>query len=202
MKARGRRATDFPSIASAARIAVAVLAAFGFQGVCAQNGSRPADSPSSRPSLAGAEITAKYAGVAQRIVTTALLRNEGWDKLQQLCDGIGNRLSGSPALERAVAWSVETMKKAGLENVRAEKVMVPVWVRGEERVDLVEPRAARIAALALGGSVGTGDNPLVAPIAVVKSFAELDQLGEAGVRGKIVVFNVPYEGYGKTVQYR
>jgi hypothetical protein len=185
----------------AARIA-AILAAFGFQALVAQNGSRHADAPDTRGPDVAAEIAAKYGGVAQRIVTTALLRNEGWEKLQELCDGIGHRLSGSPALERAVVWAQDTMKKAGLENVRAEKVMVPVWVRGDEKIELVEPRSARLAALALGGSVGTGETPVEAPIVPVKDFPELDRLGEEGVKGKIVVFNVPWKDYGETVQYR
>jgi carboxypeptidase Q len=201
MKA-GRRGTDPSSTTRAAWIVIAVLAAFGFQEAPGQNGSRPVDGPASRASAHAEDIAARYGGVAQRIITTAILRNEGWEKLQELCDGIGHRLSGSPALERAVAWSVETMKKSGLENVRAEKVMVPCWVRGEELVELVEPRSARLPALALGGSVGTGPDALVAPVVAVRSFDELDQLGEAGVKGKIVVFNVPYDGYGKTVQFR
>jgi Zn-dependent M28 family amino/carboxypeptidase len=37
---------------------------------------------------------------------------------------------------------------------------------------------------------------------VVSNFAELDKLGEKGVRGKIVVFDVPYVDYGETVIYR
>jgi hypothetical protein len=201
MTARPPRAANKRFLPLGAAWTATVLAAFGFQGAPAQNGTH-AESAASRPDSRAAEITARYSGVAQRIITTALLRNEGHARLLELCDGIGNRLSGSPALERAVTWSVDTMKKAGLENVRAEKVMVPCWVRGEEKVELVEPRLARLPALALGGSVGTGPAPLVAPVVAVKSFHELEQLGEAGVKGRIVVFNVPYEGYGKTVQYR
>ena len=193
--------TKKPSVTRAAWTTL-VLAAFGFPGALAQNPPERSETAASRPTTRAAEITARYSGIAQRIITSAQLRNEGYEKLQQLCDGIGHRLSGSQALERAVVWAEDTMKKAGLENVRAEKVMVPVWVRGEERVDLVEPRSERLPALALGGSVGTGLTPLVAEVVAVKSFQELDRLGEAGVRGKIVVFNVPYEGYGRTVQYR
>ena len=37
--------------------------------------------------------------------------------------------------------------------------------------------------------------------AVVHSFDELDRLGES-LRGKIVVYNVPFTNYGATVQYR
>ena len=37
---------------------------------------------------------------------------------------------------------------------------------------------------------------------VVSNFDELKKLGPEGVKGKIVVYNAPYEGYGKTVMYR
>ncbi len=40
-----------------------------------------------------------------------------------------------------------------------------------------------------------------ADLVVVRTFAELDAAG-AGVRGKIVLFNVPFTSYGETVQYR
>lgn len=180
----------------------AVLAAFVVSVAPAQNGAVDGTAPDSRSESRPGEIERRYSGVAQRIITSALLRNEGYERLTELCDTIGCRLSGSPALERAIAWAQVQMKEAGLENVRAEKVMVPVWVRNDERVDLVLPRVERIPALALGGSVGTGTGAIEAAVVAVKSFAELDQLGEAGVKGKVVVFNVPYEGYGKTVQYR
>jgi carboxypeptidase Q len=170
--------------------------------VRAQSPQPSAGVAATRPESRESGIAARYGGVAQRIIASALLRNDGYARLQELCDGIGHRLSGSPALDEAIAWAVTSMKDAGLENVRTEKVMIPCWVRGEERVELIEPRAAKIPALALGGSVGTGGASIEAPVVAVRSFAELDRLGEEGARGRVVVFNVPYEGYGKTVQYR
>jgi len=38
-------------------------------------------------------------------------------KLAYLCDRIGNRLSGSPALDDAIQWAAAQMKRDGLENV-------------------------------------------------------------------------------------
>ena len=55
--------------------------------------------------------------------------------------------------------------------------------------------------LGLGNSVGTPSAGIVAETVVVRSFAELDALGEK-VRGKIVVYNAPFTNYGATVQYR
>jgi carboxypeptidase Q len=49
--------------------------------------------------------------------------------------------------------------------------------------------------------VGTPEGGLTADVVVVGSFDELDKLG-AAVKGKIVLFDVPFKGYGHTVVYR
>ena len=121
--------------------------------------------------------------------------------LAWLCDRIGPRLSGSPQLDQAIAWAQERMKAAGFANVHAEPVMVPHWVRGRESAELLLPTPHRLNILGLGGSVGTPEGGLTADVAVVGSFDELDRLG-AAVKGKIVLFDVPYKGYGHTVAYR
>jgi carboxypeptidase Q len=110
-------------------------------------------------------------------------------------------LSGSPNLERAIAWALAEMTSDGLDNVRAEKVMVPHWVRGEESLELVSPVATKLTMLGLGNSVGTPAAGVSAEAVVVRDFAELDALAER-VRGKIVVYNAPFVNYGATVQYR
>ena len=156
-----------------------------------------------------APIFERYRGPAQRIITAALAENDAYRKLEELCTRIGNRLSGSPQLEQAIDWAVETMKKDGQENVRREKVTVPHWVRGQESVTMVEPRVERLAMLGLGGSIGTPPEGITAPVVVVSGKDELDSIGDQA-KGKIVLFNnimPPYDpekgsGYGPAVQYR
>jgi carboxypeptidase Q len=55
--------------------------------------------------------------------------------------------------------------------------------------------------LGLGNSAGTPPEGVTAEVVVVRSFDELDALGER-VRGKIVLYNVPFTSYGATVRYR
>ena len=55
--------------------------------------------------------------------------------------------------------------------------------------------------LGLGGSVATPPEGVTAEVMVVESFEELEGRA-AEARGRIVLFDVPYEGYGKTVRYR
>jgi carboxypeptidase Q len=96
---------------------------------------------------------------------------------------------------------VAEMTKDGLDNVRAEKVMVPHWVRGEESLELLTPTATKLSLLGLGNSIGTPAAGISGEAVVVRDFTELEALGER-VRGRIVVYNAPFTDYGATVQYR
>jgi carboxypeptidase Q len=142
-----------------------------------------------------------YRAAAGRIIGAALTSDRAYSRLAHLTDHIGNRLSGSQSLERAIEWAVAEMKRDGLDNVRPEKVMVPRWVRGEESLEMLTPVPRKLTMLGLGNSIGTPAEGITAEAVVVRNFAELDRLGE-GARGKIVVYNAPFTTYGATVSYR
>lgn len=147
--------------------------------------------------------------VAARLAGRALLANRATETLEALCDDVGPRLSGSAEANHAVEWCVARMQQDGLENVHAEKVMVPHWVRGRCDVAMTAPRAQPMHACALGGSVGTGGKPLVAPVIATESLESLAALDRAAVAGKIVLLTRRMErdggekaGYGPTVSIR
>ena len=148
--------------------------------------------------------------MAQTIIAAAEADQEGWKKLAHLTDRIGHRLSGSPALDKAIEWAIGAMKADGHQNVRGEKVMVPHWVRGEEWGRITAPVERPLALLQLGGSRATPKKGLSAEVVVVRDFDQLDTLGAAGVKGKIVLFNHPMRqwnqkdgpGYGEASPYR
>jgi carboxypeptidase Q len=132
-----------------------------------------------------------YRATAGRIIGAALTNDKAYTRLGYLTDRIGNRLSGSANLERAITWALAEMKSDGLENVRAEKVMVPHWVRGAESLEILAPVSTKLSLLGLGNSIATPAEGITADAIVVRNFAELDALGER-VRGKIVVYNAPF----------
>ena len=142
-----------------------------------------------------------YKSDAARIIGAALTSDRAYKTLAYLTDHIGNRLSGSQSLERAIDWAIFEMKTEGLDNVRKERVMVPHWVRGYESLELISPVPQKLVMLGLGDSVGTPQGGITAEAIVVRNFGQLDQLGEK-VRGKIVVYNAPYTSYGETGLYR
>ena len=109
-------------------------------------------------------------------------------KLAHLSDRIGHRLSGSPALELAVRYTAEQLRRDGVPHVWTERVLVPHWERGTEAGRIVAPVERRLAMLTLGGSVGTPPGGVEAEVLVVDSLDQLDAAGEAA-RGKIVLFD-------------
>ncbi len=88
------------------------------------------------------------------------------------------------------------MTELGLEKVHTEPVEVGCWVRGsvaEASIAASKTRAAvPLAVCALGGSVGTPDRGLTAPVVEVRSLGELAGLGRS-IEGKIVFFNRPMD---------
>ena len=142
-----------------------------------------------------------YRANAGKLIAAATADQFAWDRLAELTDTYGQRLSGSDNLARAIAWAVETMKKDRLENVHTERVMIPRWVRGHESLEIVDPPHHVIPMLGLGGSIATPAAGIEADVMVVSSGDELIKRS-AEAKGKIVLFNVPYTNYGETVVYR
>ncbi len=135
------------------------------------------------------------------ITSSALADGFAWDWLSTLCDVYGPRLSGSVAYDRAAAWAVESFQEAGFDRVWTEPVMVPHWVRGTEWVRLTAPVDEPLIITGLGGSAGTPEGGLEAELVVVHDFDELEALADAA-RGRIVLFNPEWNGYGSVAEYR
>src|SRR6266545_960137 len=198
------------SCGTAAPAAVEAPARPSSHGEAKQTGgsAAPAAAPAAQVGPA-TPIADKYRETADRIIAAAEADRGGWEKIAYLSDRIGNRLSGSRQLEQAVEWAVAAMKADGHEGVRAEKVMVPHWVRGAESAELIAPVERPLALIGLGGTIATPRKGLVADVVVVRDFAELEALG-AQVKGKVVLYNHPMAayseekgpGYGEAVEYR
>jgi hypothetical protein len=168
--------------------------------------SSDVEPPSATPGAT--PIADRYRDVAARILAAAKTDSRAYEKLTYLCDRIGNRLSGSAALDKAVRWAVDTMKADGLD-ARLEPVTVPAWVRGREGATMVAPRERALHMLGLGNSVGTPAGGVTADVVCARTFDDLAALGDR-VQGKIVLFTARMpafdpkkgSGYGETVAYR
>ncbi len=137
------------------------------------------------------------ADMIKKIYDEILTNGEAYKNLEYLTTKIGGRLSGSPQAAAAVDYTKEVMEAYGFDKVWLQEVMVPHWERGEVEIGrIVNSRklgSIEVNVTALGNAVGTGPGGIVAPIIEVQNFEELEELGKAGVAGKIVFFNRPMD---------
>lgn len=142
-----------------------------------------------------------------------LTQSKCYSNLEFLSTKIESRLSGSPGAAKAVVWAKRAMYAAGADTVYLQPCMVPHWVRGEKETCNFtnhQNKKINLNICALGNSISTDKTGLTANVIEVKSFKELDSLGEKNIKGKIVFFNVLFDHthlttgacYGETVTYR
>jgi hypothetical protein len=138
----------------------------------------------------------------------ALSDSTAYELVSSLTTEVGPRPAGSAGDKAAVAWGLREMRRLGFENVRAEEVTVPHWVRGEAQFAVTAPYPQSMPTLALGGSVGTPAEGIEAEAIQVKDLDALAALPADAVKGKIVFFNLRMDrtrdgsGYGRAVRVR
>lgn len=87
------------------------------------------------PAAAG-EAQAPSAG--ERLAAEIAARAPLMDNLEELCDGIGPRMTGSASLREAQSWAMKKLAQYGASSVRLEAYdMGKPWRRGRERAVLL-----------------------------------------------------------------
>ena len=112
-----------------------------------------------------------------------VMRHVGW-----LSDVYGPRLTGTPAIEEAGAWAMDTLRGWGLSNVRAERFAFGAgWTLERFHAHLVEPQVMPIIGYPKSWSAGTGGT-VTAEVVRVDLASEADFERYRGrLRGKIVL---------------
>ncbi|WP_420575351.1 M20/M25/M40 family metallo-hydrolase [Ekhidna sp.] len=135
---------------------------------------------------------AQHEETIKKIYDETLTNGHVYENLRYLCKEIGHRLSGSPQAAAAVEYTRHLMKSYGFDTVYLQPVMVPHWVRGKKEivraVDTDKHGTINFNALALGNSVGTGPDGVLAEVIEVSGIDEVNELGKK-VEGKIVFYN-------------
>jgi carboxypeptidase Q len=132
-----------------------------------------------------------------QIRDTAMSSDWAWQRLEELSDRIGPRLSGSPQNAAAVEQLAAAMRALGAQ-VWLQPVKVPHWVRGEEHAELTDypgrpsGLTQTLHLTTLGSSSATSPSGLTARVIVVHDFDEL-KAHAAQVRGNIVLFEAKFD---------
>jgi hypothetical protein len=152
-----------------------------------------------------------------KVRDTAMQSDYAYQRLEDLTDLVGPRLSGSAGAAAAVTQVADELRKLGAK-VTLQPVKVPHWVRGVETGEVVDYKGRpagvtqKVVLTALGGSGATPANGITAEVIVVRTFEEL-KARAAEVKGRIVLFDVPFDqtmadrglagtAYGQAVAFR
>jgi hypothetical protein len=155
-----------------------------------------------------APFSAAQLDQARALRERALGDDTGYETLRSLTSRVGPRSAGSPGDARAVAWALARLKELGFQNVHAEPVTVPHWIRGECQVDLVSPWPQHLVACALGGSVATSEGGIEAEVVPATNLDDLAVGDTTRFAGRIVFFTGRMDrehsgsGYSRAVTVR
>ena len=137
-------------------------------------------------------VFAQHEATIKKIYDEALTKGHAYENLRVLCKDVGHRLSGSSGAAAAVEYTKQLMSSYGFDTVYLQPVMVPHWVRGKKEVvraiNSNKHGTVEMNALALGNSVGTGADGVLAEVVEVSGIDEVNRLGKK-VEDKIVFYN-------------
>jgi hypothetical protein len=123
---------------------------------------------------------------AQKLMQHARSANTGYAIVESLTTEVGPRLAGTAAEGRARQWAVARLNDLGFHNVRVEPFVVPLWLRGIERAEILSPFPQPLTITALGGSASTGPHGVEGEVVSFDSLAALEEAAAGSLQGKIV----------------
>ncbi len=155
------------------------------------------------PVLAWPQQPSEMKPVTDRLAAS-IYNGPSMTTLGELADGIGGRLTGSPAYVRSTEWATTKFRSYGIENVRLEPFkMAAGWQRGTASGAILTPLPRPLHLESLGWAPSTPPGGVRGTVVVVAD-ADPDTLRsrELELRGKIIFLDTPKitaEGYGKAL---
>jgi len=129
-------------------------------------------------------------------VYSAAAQTDPMPELEQLCEGIGPRLTGSVAAQRAERQVLAHMRKIGLQKAHSESWTLPRgWQRGSAKASLIAPFAMPIPIAAYGWTGSTLKHSGPVPVVLVEAndvaehLDSLVRLRAAGWSGKALLIS-------------
>lgn len=132
-----------------------------------------------------------------KIVANALGPSPLEENLRRLTDEVGGRVTGSPAMSRAVAWAVVAFRQAGVDEVHTEKYTIPLsWSEGATRLEVLAPAPFPVRLVSVGWSPPTPASGLEADVVDIGEGSEAD-FARAGASAKGAIL-LAHSEIGKT----
>ncbi|MDE0878695.1 MAG: M20/M25/M40 family metallo-hydrolase [Sphingomonas bacterium] len=142
--------------------------------------------------VAAAPIAAQDRGAVNQIIDQGTNHSQVMTTAQHLSDVIGPRLTNSPAMRRAEAWTMAKFSEWGLKNVHREGFAFGRgWSVNRSSVRMVTPRSVQLTAIPVAWTPGT-NGTVTAPVIVAPMKRESDFAKYRGqLAGKVVMVSFP-----------
>lgn len=141
----------------------------------------------------------------ETIKQAALKSTLSYDLVESLTTEVGARMIGTPQDKMSVEWAKKKFKSLGFDKVWTEPVVYHHWLRGESEARVISPYPHKLVALALGDSVGTGEQGIQAQIVHFEDLEALKAAKDGSLKGKIAFISKRMDrkkdgsGYGPAV---
>lgn len=141
---------------------------------------------------AAAQDRSPAAGALNRIIDQGTNHSEVMPTIEYLTDVIGPRLTNSPGMRQAEAWTQGKFREWGLKDVRKEAFAFGRgWQIERSSVRMVSPRPVQLTAIPIAWTPGTGGT-ITAPVVVAPITRDADFAKWRGkLAGKIVLISAP-----------
>lgn len=128
--------------------------------------------------------------IIKQMWTEGTERSQVMKLAQQLTDSIGARLTGSPDMDRAQQWLLDTYGKWGITARKEQYGTWNSWRKGVAHLDLIAPRVRSLEIATMSWSHSTNGQTLEGEVTIIPpSVTSADQFTAwlPSVRGKIVL---------------
>ncbi len=129
-----------------------------------------------------------YANASNQLIQEIGERSELMKNLEEMCDGIGPRLTGSAQLRKSQEWAMAKLKATGAVNVHEESYEFGLpWFRGASRAKLLNANGQALNVAQMAWTDGT--NGVLKGEVALLDVKTLDEYKAAapGLLGKIVL---------------
>jgi carboxypeptidase Q len=130
--------------------------------------------------------------IVNRIVTEATENSHLEELGHYLMDVVGPRLVGTPQMQHAHDWAVETFESWGISARNEQYGEWRGWERGITHVDMISPRVVTLEAMQLAWSPPTPEGGVEAGIVIIPEVANADEFETwlPNAEGKFVMISM------------
>jgi carboxypeptidase Q len=126
------------------------------------------------------------------IVGRALISPPLAEDLRKLTDEVGGRVTGTPAMARAVDWAMTALRSAGVESHTESYTMPLTWSEGATRLEILGGSASPVSLVSEGWSSPTPAGGIEAELVHINEGTPADFSRAAGrAHGAILLVDAP-----------